>query len=156
MPALRYRVDLTETEREHLNQIIRRGKAPARMVTRARILTKAAEGLHDRQIAEALDVGMATVGRTRKRLVEEGLESALQERPRPGQRRKLDGKQEAHLIAVACSNAPGGHARWTLRLLASRVVELGLAESISHETIRRTLKKTASSPGNARRGASPK
>lgn len=154
MPVIKYRVDLTENEREHLRQVTRRGKASARKVTRARILSKADEGLLDRQIAEALDVGMATVWRTRKRFVEEGLESALQERPRPGQRCKLDGKEEAHLIAVVCSKPPQGHARWTLRLLADKVVELGFADSMSYETVRRTLKKRDSSPGRKRSGAS--
>lgn len=154
MGASRYRVDLSEDEREHLRQVTRRGKAPARKVTRARILRKADEGLFDRQIAAALDVGMATVWRTRKRFVEEGLESALKERPRPGPRCKLNGKEEAHLIAVACSNPPEGHARWTLRLLADKVVELGFADSMSYESVRRTLKKTNSSPGRKRSGAS--
>jgi transposase len=83
----------------------------------------------------------------RQRFVEEGLESALNERPRPGQRRKLDGKQEAHLVAVACSQAPAGHARWTLQLLADKVVELEFADSISPETVRQVLKKTNSSRG---------
>lgn len=154
MGASRYRVGLTEEEREQLLQVTRRGKAPARKVTRARILSKADQGLYDRQVAEALDVSMATVWRTRKRFVEEGLESALKERPRPGHRSKLDGKEEAHLIAVACSEPPEGHARWTLRLLADKVVELGFADSMSYESVRRTLKKTNSSPGRKRSGAS--
>jgi transposase len=84
---------------------------------------------------------MATVGRIRQRFVEEGLEAALKDRPRPGQRRKLSGKQEARLIALACSSPPQGRARWTLRLLADKVVELGLTESICHETVRQVLKK---------------
>ena len=84
---------------------------------------------------------MSTVWRTRKRFAEEGLERALQERPRPGPQCKLDGKEEAHLIAVACSQAPEGHSHWTLRLLADKAVELGFADSMSYETVRRTLKK---------------
>ena len=94
-------------------------------------------------IAAALEVATATVGRIRKRLVEEGLEHALREQPRPGQRRKLSGKQEAHVIAVACSTPPEGRGRWTLRLLAGKVVELGFAPSISPETVRQMLKKTS-------------
>lgn len=153
MPVTKYIVGLTEEEREQLLQLIRKGNSAARKLARARILLKAAEGLSDAQIAKVLDLGTATVGRVRKRFVEEGLESALQERPRLGQRLKLDGKQQAHLLAVACTNPPQGHARWTLRLLAGRVVELGWAESISPETVRQVLKKQTSSPGRKSSGA---
>jgi transposase len=132
---------LTESEREQLLNIARRGKSSARKVKRSLILCKADEGLNDQEIAQALLVGASTVSRVRCRFVEEGLESALNERPRPGQRRKLDGKQEAHLVAVACSQAPAGHAHWTLRLLADKVVELEYADSISPETVRQALKK---------------
>src|SRR3712207_4390630 len=97
---------------------MRRGKPAARKVARARILLKADAGLTDEQVAAALHVGSATVGRVRQRFVEEGLQSALTERPRPGQRRKLTGQQAAHLMALACSSAPDGRERWTLRLLA--------------------------------------
>jgi len=154
MPAIKYTVDLTDEEVEQLHQLIRRGKPAARKVARARILLKANEGMSDSQVARALDVGIATVGRVRKRFVEEGLERALNERPRPGQQPKLDGKQEAHLIAVACTKAPEGHARWTLRLLAEKAVQLGLAEALSYETVRQVLKKTNSSPGRSSSGAS--
>jgi transposase len=156
MPAAKYIVDLTADERENLLQLIRRGKPAARKVTRARILLKADEGRTDSQIAGASHVGTATVGRVRQRFVEEGLDSALREKPRRGQRRKLTGKQEAHLIAVACSKAPEGHARWTLRLLAARVVELGFAEALSRETVRQMLKKATSSRGRKSSGASPR
>jgi transposase len=149
MPAIKYIVDLTDEEREQLLQLLRKGKSAARKLTRARILLKA-----DEQVAQALHVGSATVGRVRQRFVEEGLESALNERPRPGQRRKLSGKQEAHLIAVACSSPPQGHGRWSLRLLAGKVVELGLANSISPETVRKLLKKQSLSPGRKSNGAS--
>ncbi len=98
-------------------------------------------------------VGPSTVSRVRRRFVEGGLERALNDRPRPGQRRKLDGKQEAHLVAVACSSAPEGHTRWTLRLLADRVVKLEFTDSISRETVRQLLKKTNSSRGRRRNGA---
>ena len=154
MPAKRNRVNLTQDERQQLLDIARRGKTSARKVKRSLILCKADEGLRDQQIAEALLVGPATVSRVRRRFAEEGLESALKERPRPGQRRKLDGRQEAHLVAVACSAAPQGRAHWTLRLLADKVVELELADSISPETVRQVLKKTSSNRGKRRNGAS--
>jgi transposase len=142
MSAVKYVVRLTGEEREQVNEVIRRGRWPARKVARARVLVKADEGWSDGQIAAALDLGVTTVWRTRKRFVEEGLDRALHERPRLGHRPKLDGKGEAHLIAVACSKPPEGHARWTLRLLADRVVELGLTEAYSRESVRRVLKKT--------------
>jgi len=115
-------IDLTPEERGMLEQLLRRGHSGARKLTRARILLKADEGLTDAEIAAALDVGIATVGRTRQRFVEANL-AALDERPRPGGERKLTGKQEAHLIAVACTPAPAGQRHWTLRLLADKVVE---------------------------------
>ena len=149
-------VELSEDERQELLKVISRGKVSARKAARARILLKADEGLGDEQVAAALDVGSATGGRVRQRFVEEGLEAALNDKPRPGHARKLNGKQEAHLIAIACSDPPQGHARWSLRLLAGKVVELGFAESICHETVRQVLKKTISSPGNNRCGASRK
>ena len=120
---------------------------------RSLILCKADEGLSDQRVAEDVMVGSATVSRVRQRFVEGGLERALNDRPRPGKQRKLDGKQEAHLVAVACSTAPEGHARWTLRLLADQVVKLEFTESISRETVRQVLKKTNSSRGRRRNGA---
>ncbi len=153
MPAKRYLVNLTQDEREHLLEITRRGKSSARKVKRSLILCKADEGLTGQQVAEALMVGPATVSRVRQRFVEGGLERALNDRPRPGQRRKLNGKQEAHLVAVACSSAPEGHTRWTLRLLADQVVKLEFTDSISRETVRQVLKKTNSSRGRRRPGA---
>ncbi len=154
MPAKRYRVNLTQGEREHLLDVGGRGKSSARKVKRSLILCKADEGLTDQQVSEALLVSPSTVGRVRRRFAEEGLERALNERARPGQRRKLDGKQEAHLVAVACSAAPEGRVHWTLQLLADQVVELKLADSISPETIRQVLKKTNSNRGRRRNGAS--
>ena len=142
MGRARYMVKLGEEERQRLRGLLRGGKAAVRMVARARVLLKADEGYTDGAISAALEVGTATVSRIRKRFVELGLEQALRERPRPGQRRKLSGKQEAHVIAVACSTPPEGHGRWTLRLLAGKVVELGFAPSISPETVRQMLKKT--------------
>ena len=141
MPAKRYLVDLTQGEREQLLDISRRGKSSARKVKRSLILCKADEGLTDQQVAEAVMVGPSTVIRVRQRFVEGGLERALNDRPRPGKRRKLDGKHEAHLVAVACSAAPEGHTRWTLRLLADQVVKLEFTDSICRETVRQVLKK---------------
>ena len=118
MAAIKYKVELTEAERSRLNEVSQRGKASVRTVKRALSLLKADQGLRDREIADVLLVNAATVARARKRYVEEGLEAAINDRPRPGQERKLDGKQEAHLIAFACSAAPAGHTHWTLQLLA--------------------------------------
>jgi transposase len=154
---IKYQVDLAEAERAQLLGLISKGKHGARTLARARILLKADEGnLTDEGIAEALNVGYATVGRVRQRFVEEGLECALKEGPRPGAKPKLDERQCAHLIAVACSEAPEGHDHWTLRLLANKVVELGFAETYSHEAVRQTLKKTTSSHGKGGCGASPR
>ena len=111
-------------------------------VKRALALLRADEGMSDPKIAEAISMNADTVARVRKRFVEEGLESALNERPRPGQKRKLDGRQEAHLVAVACSDPPEGHTHWTLQLLADKVVEMEFVESVSPGTIRQILKKT--------------
>ncbi len=145
----RYRVTLTAAEREQLAGMRRRGRVDARVLVHAGILLKADESKGgpswtDARIADALDCGTATVERVRKRFVEEGLDAAL--RPKPTTRtylRKLDGKGEARLIALACSDPPEGRARWSLRLLADRLVALGVVEDISHEAVRRTLKKTS-------------
>ena len=146
MPKKKYLVKLSEAEREQLEQMLRSGKHVSRKITRARILLKVADGCTDDQTAEALDVGRVTVERVRQRFVERGLD-ALNESPRPGNSPKLDAKAEARLIAEACSTAPEGRGRWTLQLLADRVVQLGLAESYSHESVRSVLKKTNSSRG---------
>ena len=156
MAAIKYKVKLTESERTCLNEVSHRGKPSVRTVKRALALLKADEGLGDREIADVLLISAATVARARKRYVEEGLEAAINDRPRPGRERKLDGKQEAHLIAFACSAAPEGHTHWTLQLLADKVVELEFAESISLETVRQILKKTNSSPGRRKSGVSPR
>ena len=147
--AKRYRVTLTQEEREQLRLMISRGKGDARKLAHARILLQADEagggpGRTDGQIASALDASTRTVERVRERFVEEGLDAALL--PRPGKRvyaRKLDGRQEARLLALACSKPPAGKKRWTLRLLADEMVELDVAESLSHETVRQALKKTS-------------
>jgi transposase len=146
MPKKKYLVTLSDNEREQLEHLLHSGTHASRKVTRARILLKAAEGWQDSAIAAALAVGSATVERLRQRFVEEGL-AALEERPRPGTQPKLDAKAEARLIAETCSAAPEGRHRWTLHLLADRVVALGLAPSYSYESVRRVLKKRSSSRG---------
>src|SRR5215212_9115242 len=144
----KYRVTLTAEEREELDRLLARGKADVRCLKHAQMLLKADEaeggpGWPDERIAEAFDAGITTVERVRQRFVEEGLSSALS--PYRGGKRiyehKLDGEQEAHLIALACSAPPDGQARWTLRLLARRMVELAYVDTLSYETVRQTLKK---------------
>jgi transposase len=154
--AKKYVVTLTDDEGEQLRAMTTRGKVAARQLIRAHILLHARAGATDAVIARALHVGTATVERTRKRFVEEGLEAALAERPRPGGRRKLEGKPEAFLIALACSAPPNERPCWTMQLLAGKLVELGVVESISDETVRRTLKKTCSSRGRNRNGVFPR
>jgi transposase len=150
--AKRYIVTLTEEERVHLLALTKKGKVSARQLTRAQILLQADAGGIDTVIAAALHVAIVTVERVRKRFVEEGLEAALRERSRPGGQRKLDGKQEAFLIALACSTPPEGRTAWTMQLLAHKLVELRVIDAISDETVRRTLKKTRSSRGRKRPG----
>jgi hypothetical protein len=147
--AKKYRVTLTAEERGELGAMISRGKADARKLTHARILLQADEAAGgpaaaDAGVAAGLNVSTRTVERVRQRFVEDGLQAALL--PKPTKRvyaRVLDGAQEAHLIALACSAPPEGKKRWTLRLLAERVVELRFAGAVSHETVRRVLKKTS-------------
>jgi len=144
----KYRVTLTLAEREELERLLARGKADVRKIKHAQILLKADEAdggpaWPDARIAEAFKAGITTVERVRQRFVEEGLASALSPY-RGGKRiyeRKLDGAQEARLIALACSAPPDGQARWTLRLLAQHMVELAYVDTLSHETVRQTLKK---------------
>jgi transposase len=149
----KYLVTLTGEERRALHELTTAGKASAFRQTHARILLKAdqADGgpaWPDERIADALDVGLATIARLRQRFVEEGLEAALSRRPQRAHRpRKLDGRAEARLIALACSSPPEGRKEWTMRLLADRLVELEVVESVSDETVRRVLKKTSSSRG---------
>lgn len=139
----KYLVDLEEEERRTLKRITRSGKHSARKIRWAHALLKADAGWKDEKIAEALDISLPTVQRIRQRFVEEGLDVALgarSHRPRPYLQR-LDGEQEARVIALACSEAPEGRTRWTLRLLAEKVVELQIADRISYQTVRRVLKK---------------
>jgi hypothetical protein len=149
--AYPYRIVLTEDDRAALRGLGGAGVAPARMLTRARILLKADHGAggpgwSDAAIAGALDVNPSTVLRVRRRFVAEGLEATLaRKRPDRVYPRSLDGNAEAHLIAVACGTPPDGQARWSLRLLADELVRREVIDTISHETVRQTLKKTSSS-----------
>ena len=139
----KYVVALEDEERRRLQGIVQSGKHAARKIRWAQALLKADEGWQDQEIAEALDVSVPTVQRIRQRFVEEGMDVALGARrhlPRPYLQR-LDGEQEARLIALACSKAPEGRQRWTLRLLASKMVELQVVEGVSYQTVRRVLKK---------------
>jgi len=145
--AKRYRVTLTDDERERLAGLTRKGTASVRMVRRAQALLLAAEGRTDEEIVEALRIGVSTVERTRRRFVEEGLEASLRERPRPGARPKLGPKARAYVVALACTRPPEGRHRWTMQLLADRVVEVQLVPDITDEAIRLLLKKTSSSRG---------
>jgi transposase len=156
----RYTVTLTETERTYLKQLIAAGTESARKLTHARILLKADQGPDgpgwvDEAIAEAVEVSQPTVSRVRKQYVQEGLQAALNRRaPQREYLRKLDGEQEAKLIALACSKPPKGEARWTLRLLADKLVELEVVDAVSYQTVRRVLKKTISSRTSRSSGAS--
>jgi len=142
-----YRVSLTAAERRDLSAITRRGNHPARTISRARALLLTDRRLADAEVATALGVHARTIQRLRRRACEVGVRAALEDRPRPGGTPKLDGPQEAMLVALACSDPPTGRSHWTMQLLAERLVELEVVESISDETVRRTLKKTSSSPG---------
>ena len=141
MPAKIYHVNLTVEERQELLDMTSKGRINARKMKRAQVLLKADEGLKDEAIMAAVGVSRPMVERTRKRLVEGGLNKALNEDPRPGAKRRLDGRAEAHLIALTCSVPPDDHDHWALRLLADKLVELGVVESVSYETVRQTLKK---------------
>ena len=145
--ATRYRVALTNEERERLWALTRQGKPAARTVRRAQILLLADEGQTDEGISAALHCGLSTVARTRQRCVEESLDAALVDRPRPGAAPKLTPKQQAFTVALACTKPPEGRLRWTMQLLANRLVELEVIPDISDESIRRLLKKTHSSLG---------
>lgn len=146
----KYKVTLTEQEREELGQLISRGKGAARKLLHARILLKAdtAVGWQDQAISEALEVSISTIERVRERFVVDGLGAALdRQAPQRVYKRKLDGEQEAHLVALVCSQPPEDRGRWTLKLLAQKMVELEYVESVAPETIRQTLKKMNLSPG---------
>jgi transposase len=143
MATKRYVVTLTDAERSQLLALTKKGRVAARRLTRAHVLLHADAGASQDAIAVALHIGRATVMRLCKRCVEEGLEAALRDRPRPGAQRTLDGKQETFLIALACSTPPEGRKSWTMQLLADKLVERRVVDGISDETVRRTLKKTS-------------
>jgi transposase len=149
----KYIVDLTPEERQYLEAFTTTGHHAAYQITRARILLKADRcqsggSWQDLEISQALDVGVSTVERVRRCFVELGLDASLKRQPGGGRKRKLNGEQEAHLIALRCSQPPQGEARWTVQLLADQMVVLGQVDSISNETVRQALKKTNFSPGN--------
>lgn len=150
----KYIIDLTEDESAELTKLVKTGQASARKINRARILLLAAEEKTDQVIADVLKVGVRTVERTRQKFVEEGMHVALNDRPRPGKKPKLDDRGKAYLIALACSTPPEGRERWTLKLLAGRLVEAGIVEDISGETVRQVLKKATLSPGASNNGVS--
>ena len=149
----KYQVRLTSEEREHLRGVIRSGRNSAQVNTRARVLLKIDEGWSASRVAAAMEVTERTVFRIKRRYVEEGLAETLHRRNQVNRHRKVDERVEAHLIALACSAAPEGHDHWTLRLLAGKTVELGLVESLSHETVRLHLKKTPLNRGRRNSGA---
>jgi len=149
----KYRVRLTGEEHQVLNQLISKGKGAARKLLHARILLKADEGeghqvWQDEAISTALEVSISTIERVRERFVEEGLQAALERKPpRREYQRKLNGEQEAHLVALVCSPPPEDRGRWTLQLLAAKMVELDYVDTVSSETVRQTLKKMNLNPG---------
>lgn len=150
---VRYKVTLTEDEREHLMELISKGKHTSQQYRNACILINSDEGplgtkVTSEHIAQILQVNTKTVERVKQRFVEEGFDACMERKPYPSKGPiKTDGDFEAHLIALSCSKAPKGYARWSLRLLADRMVELNYTDSISHETVRRVLKKTKSNRG---------
>lgn len=154
--AIRYAVDLTDTERAALREIISKNKAKRNTIINAYILLKADRtcGWTNADIAAAYEVSTKKVEQLKKRFVEEGFDAALYRKPVTNtHRRKMTGDEEAHLIALYCSQAPAGHERWTLRMLADKMVELDIIDSVSHETIRRTLKKMNLNLGKRKNGA---
>lgn len=155
MPKKKYVVELTTAEKEELLDQINQGQNSARKIKRANILLLADQGKTDQQIVKNLSTSMATVQRTRQRFVEGNLQYALNEKRRSGRPREFDEKQEAYLVALACSNAPEGRKCWTMQLLAERLMEMDVVDQISNETVRLRLKKTKSNPGNETSGAFP-
>jgi transposase len=154
--AVRYIVELTDEERHKLKEIISKNKVNRYTIVNAYILLKSdiACGWMYEEIATAYDVSLPKIERVRKRFVEEGFEAALSRKSVTNvHRRKITGEEEAHLIALCCSQAPEGYHTWTLRLLADKMVELDIVDSVSHETIRRVLKKTNLNPGKRKNGA---
>ena len=152
----KFPVRLTAEEREQLERLVRVGRSPARVATRARILLKTGEGWSAPKVAQALDVAESSVYRIKRRFAEDGMDGVLRDRPQANRYRKLDDRAGTHLIALTCTPAPEGHDHWTLRALAGKAVELGLVESLSHEAVGLHLKKAPSSRGRRSSGAFPR
>jgi transposase len=150
---IKYIINLNADERRDLEQMTRKGESAVRRIKRAQILLQASEGKTDKEVAQALRVAEATVFRTRRRFVEQGLEASLKEGPRPGKPRKLNGKQEAFLVALACSQPPEGRRSWTMQMLADQLVTLDIVDTVSDETVRCTLKRGKSNLGKDGNGA---
>ena len=148
----KYKVELELPQREWLFAFLKKGTAQAREIKRANILLLAGGGKLDKEISEILHVSVSTVANVRKRFVDEGLERALHDLPRPGGKPKLDVKGEARLVALACSSPPDGRVSWTMKLLADKLIEQEIIDGISDETVRRTLKKTTSNRGRKNTG----
>ncbi len=147
-------IKLSTDERSSLTSLLRRGTTPARVQTRARVLDLLHRGHHPDEIAAAFGLSVPTIFNIKRRYFSQGLDAALIDRPRSGKPSRIDGAARAKITALACSEAPLGHARWTLRLLADKAIELGFCESISHSTVKEVLKKTLSSRTANARGAS--
>ena len=150
----KYQIELTQAQRQALEQLIKAGQARARKIMHAHILLKSDSGEQgpkwpDEEIAHAFDVGASTILRVRKRFVEQGLADAIERRPQPPrpEKRILNGRHEAYLIALSCGEKPPGQERWSVRLLAHKMVEVGYVEQVGRETVRVTLKKMNSNPG---------
>jgi transposase len=155
MPKKKYIVELNQAEKEELLEYINQGESSARKIKRANILLLADKDKTDKQIVESLSTSMPTVQRIRQRFVEGNLEYALNEKRRSGRPLEFDDKQEAYLVALACSTAPQGRKCWTMQLLADRLLEMEVVDKISDETVRLRLKKTKSNPGNETNGVFP-
>ena len=151
----KYVIRLTDKQRSELSPLLDKGETKARTIKRANILLLSDQGKSALEIAKILSTSKQTVYNIRKRFTQEGLESALYDKPWPGAKSSSNPKQEAYVIALACSDPPEGRQRWTVRLLTEKVVQLGIVDEVSRETVRRALKKTASNRGRRSSGASP-
>lgn len=141
MPKIKYKINLTQEEKEYLEKFVKQGKKSAREITRARILLLANDGLKQKEIGTLLQTTRLTVARIIKNFFDRGLESTLKDKARSGRPREIQREHEAHLVALACSDPPEGSAKWTMRLLADKFIELNLVDNISHMSVQRILKK---------------
>jgi transposase len=156
MPERKYVVNLSKVERDRLRELLQNEAPRSRRVKHAKILLESDMGKSAAKVADWVGVGHSTVERTRQRYAEGGIEAALKDKPRPGGIPKLDGNQQAFVIALACSDTPNGQERWTMQMLADKIVELGVVqEPVSHDTVRRVLKKTRLNRGSKNNGALP-